>query len=51
MLIGLLLLGWAEDTIATGQYKDYVYPNYSPRTLWYHDHAVRKYSFSSLLGF
>ncbi|KAH0608854.1 uncharacterized protein H6S33_001082 [Morchella sextelata] len=32
--------GWAEDTIATGQYKDYVYPNYSPRTLWYHDHAV-----------
>lgn len=33
--------GWAEDTIAPGQYKDYYYPNAQPqRTLWYHDHAV-----------
>jgi bilirubin oxidase len=29
--------GWAEDTIAPGQYKDYYYPNtQSARTLWYH---------------
>ncbi|KAI5779051.1 Cupredoxin [Geopyxis carbonaria] len=32
--------GWAADTIAPGQYKDYYYPNkQSARTLWYHDHA------------
>lgn len=29
--------GWAADTIAPGQYKDYYYPNkQSARTLWYH---------------
>ncbi|QDS76034.1 hypothetical protein FKW77_005223 [Venturia effusa] len=33
--------GWAEDTIAPNEYKDYYYPNHqSARTLWYHDHAV-----------
>lgn len=29
--------GWAEDTTAPGEYKDYYYPNsQSGRTLWYH---------------
>ncbi|WYZ37025.1 hypothetical protein EsH8_II_000531 [Colletotrichum jinshuiense] len=33
--------GWAEDTTAPGQYKDYYYPNsQNARTLWYHDHAI-----------
>ncbi|KAH8658242.1 bilirubin oxidase, partial [Xylariales sp. PMI_506] len=33
--------GWAEDTTAVGQYKDYYYPNgQSARMLWYHDHAI-----------
>ncbi|CCF32115.1 bilirubin oxidase [Colletotrichum higginsianum] len=33
--------GWAEDTTAAGEYKDYYYPNsQSARTLWYHDHAI-----------
>ena len=33
--------GWAEDTIAPGEFKDYYYPNsQSARFLWYHDHAI-----------
>ncbi|KAK3364574.1 Cupredoxin [Lasiosphaeria hispida] len=33
--------GWAEDVTATGQFKDYYYPNSQPgRFLWYHDHAI-----------
>jgi bilirubin oxidase len=33
--------GWAEDTIAPGQYKDYYFPNgQAARMLWYHDHAM-----------
>ena len=33
--------GYANDTTAVGQYKDYHYPNFQPaRTLWYHDHGV-----------
>lgn len=29
--------GWADDTTAPGQYKDYYYPNnQNARTLWYH---------------
>jgi bilirubin oxidase len=33
--------GWAEDTTAPGQFKDYFYPNsQSARMLWYHDHAM-----------
>lgn len=32
--------GWAADTIAVGQYKDYYYPNFQEgKTMWYHDHA------------
>ncbi|KAG9229152.1 bilirubin oxidase precursor [Amylocarpus encephaloides] len=35
--------GWALDTIKTGEYKDYYYPNQqNARTLWYHDHAEGK---------
>jgi len=33
--------GYANDTTAPGEYKDYHYPNFqSARTLWYHDHGV-----------
>lgn len=33
--------GWAEDTTAPGEYKDYYFPNrQSGRMMWYHDHAV-----------
>ena len=33
--------GYASDTTAPGQFKDYHYPNFQPaRTLWYHDHGV-----------
>ena len=33
--------GWAEDTTAPGEFKDYYYPNsQSARFLWYHDHAI-----------
>lgn len=29
--------GWAGDTVAPGQYKDYYYPNaQNARTMWYH---------------
>jgi FtsP/CotA-like multicopper oxidase with cupredoxin domain len=34
--------GYAEDLIAPGQYKDYIYPNNRAATLWYHDHAIHK---------
>ncbi|MBW4519773.1 MAG: multicopper oxidase domain-containing protein [Scytolyngbya sp. HA4215-MV1] len=40
--------GWANDVIpprdAQGRYyyKDYIYPNNRPATLWYHDHAVHQ---------
>jgi FtsP/CotA-like multicopper oxidase with cupredoxin domain len=33
--------GYANDTTAPAQYKEYQYPNFQDaRTLWYHDHAV-----------
>jgi len=33
--------GYANDTTAVGEYKDYRYPNHQvARTLWYHDHGV-----------
>ena len=33
--------GYASDTTAPGEYKDYHYPNFqAARTLWYHDHGV-----------
>jgi FtsP/CotA-like multicopper oxidase with cupredoxin domain len=32
--------GYAADTTEPGQFKDYFYPNESPRSLWYHDHAL-----------
>ena len=32
--------GWAEDSICTGETKDYVYPNNRPTTGWYHDHQL-----------
>ncbi|KAF8469533.1 Cupredoxin [Kalaharituber pfeilii] len=42
--------GWAEDVIQQGEYKDYVYPNHSPRTLWYHDHAVHITAINAFFG-
>ncbi|MDY7012920.1 MAG: multicopper oxidase family protein [Cyanobacteriota bacterium] len=32
--------GHAEDLSAPNQYKDYIYPNERPATIWYHDHAI-----------
>lgn len=32
--------GYALDCIPTNHYKDYVYPNDSQGTLWYHDHSM-----------
>jgi bilirubin oxidase len=32
--------GWADDTAAPNEYKDYYYPNaQNARTIWYHDHT------------
>ncbi|KFY84701.1 hypothetical protein V500_09102 [Pseudogymnoascus sp. VKM F-4518 (FW-2643)] len=43
--------GWAEDTTAPGQYKDYYYPNNQRgRTLWYHDHAVHHTAENAYFG-
>lgn len=42
--------GYAEDLTAPGNYKDYVYPNDRPATLWYHDHAVGKTAFNVYQG-
>lgn len=32
--------GWAHDLLEPGQYKDFIYPNNRPATIWYHDHAI-----------
>ncbi|RPA90442.1 Cupredoxin [Choiromyces venosus 120613-1] len=43
--------GWAEDTIAPGNYQDYYYPNnQAARTLWYHDHAVHITAINAYFG-
>jgi spore coat protein A, manganese oxidase len=45
--------GWANDTITTDYYKDYIYPNNRPATLWYHDHTVHitaRNAYSGLAG-
>ncbi|KAF8456293.1 Cupredoxin [Terfezia claveryi] len=42
--------GWAEDLIEVSQYKDYVYPNHSPRMLWYHDHAIHITAINAFYG-
>ncbi|KAI5786409.1 Cupredoxin [Peziza echinospora] len=42
--------GWAEDVMEVGEYKDYVYPNHTPRTLWYHDHAVHITAVNAFFG-
>ncbi|RPA74853.1 hypothetical protein BJ508DRAFT_215038 [Ascobolus immersus RN42] len=42
--------GWAEDTIAKGNYKDYVWPNVGARTLWYHDHAMHVTAVNAFYG-
>jgi bilirubin oxidase len=43
--------GWADDTTAVGQYKDYYYPNaQNARTLWYHDHAIDHTAENAYMG-
>lgn len=42
--------GYAEDLTNPGQYKDYVYPNNRPATLWYHDHAIHKTAMNVYMG-
>ncbi|MBD2578138.1 multicopper oxidase family protein [Oscillatoria sp. FACHB-1406] len=42
--------GYAEDLTAPGQYKDYIYPNERPATLWYHDHAIDLTSRNAYMG-
>lgn len=42
--------GWAEDITCYGEVKDYVFPNNSPRTGWYHDHALHITSFNTYYG-
>jgi spore coat protein A, manganese oxidase len=43
--------GWADDLIAPGQYKDYIYPNdQGQRLLWYHDHAVHLTALNTYMG-
>ncbi|MEQ8753891.1 MAG: multicopper oxidase family protein [Coleofasciculus sp. G1-WW12-02] len=34
--------GWAHDAVEPGYYKDFIYPNNRPATIWYHDHALHK---------
>ncbi|KAI5820067.1 oxidase cueO precursor [Pyronema omphalodes] len=43
--------GWAEDTIAPGQFKDYYFPNSQRgRTMWYHDHAMHITAVNAYFG-
>ncbi|KAI5791529.1 Cupredoxin [Pyronema domesticum] len=43
--------GWAEDTIAPAQFKDYYFPNHQEgRTLWYHDHAMHITAINAYYG-
>jgi FtsP/CotA-like multicopper oxidase with cupredoxin domain len=32
--------GHPDDIIEPGAYRDYIYPNDRPATLWYHDHSM-----------
>lgn len=42
--------GWANDLIAPGFYKDYVYPNNRAAFIWYHDHAVMETARNTYMG-
>ena len=43
--------GYANDTTAPGEYKDYRYPNnQDARTLWYHDHGVHDTALNAYMG-
>ncbi|WP_207955775.1 multicopper oxidase family protein [Rubrobacter marinus] len=43
--------GYANDTTAPGEYKDYHYPNnQDARTLWYHDHGVHDTALNAYMG-
>lgn len=42
--------GYAEDLIPQGYYKDYIYPNPTAATLWYHDHALGQTSVNVYMG-
>ncbi|KJH72973.1 multicopper oxidase family protein [Aliterella atlantica] len=42
--------GYAEDFTNPGQYKDYIYPNNRPATLWYHDHALHNTARNVYMG-
>ncbi|MBD6618850.1 multicopper oxidase family protein [Komarekiella sp. 'clone 1'] len=42
--------GYAEDLIPHRYYKDYIYPNNTAATLWYHDHALGKTSLNVYMG-
>ena len=42
--------GYAEDLIAPGYYKDYIYPNTNASTFWYHDHAIGQTSRNVYMG-
>jgi FtsP/CotA-like multicopper oxidase with cupredoxin domain len=43
--------GYANDTSAPGEYKDYRYPNgQDGRTLWYHDHGVHVTALNAYMG-
>ena len=43
--------GYANDTTAPGEFKDYHYPNeQDARTLWYHDHGVHATAQNAYMG-
>jgi len=43
--------GYASDTTATGNFKDYHYPNFQDaRTLWYHDHGIHHTANNAYMG-
>lgn len=42
--------GWADDITYPGQYKDYIYPNNRPATIWYHDHGVHRTALNAYMG-
>ncbi|MGP1373487.1 MAG: multicopper oxidase family protein [Almyronema sp.] len=42
--------GWADDITYPGQYKDYIYPNNRPASIWYHDHGVHRTALNDYMG-
>jgi spore coat protein A, manganese oxidase len=43
--------GYASDITATGNFKDYHYPNFQDaRTLWYHDHGIHHTANNAYMG-